>query len=129
MRIVNPDVLRLFRGPGECDFCERPCLVREAAHVFGKGWGGSDVEWNLVALGDAWSCACHRKSHDGHRPTRADLLEVVSVRLGVSVEDIEAAAYLLRRLKKDARPEAIADELLSYGRDVRRMVRQALDLR
>ena len=71
----------------------------DAHHIAAKGMGGGgrlDVKENLVAL----DRACHTAHHYSGKPSRRELLEVVSRREGVSVEDIENTIFALRRKPK-----------------------------
>ena len=69
MRIPYPDLLKLFRTEGECEVCERPCLVREPHHIRARGVGDVhrlDIRINLIALGSSrpgLGCDCHERVH------------------------------------------------------------------
>ena len=97
MRIVDKDLLREFASAWQCEFCgKRTPNGCDPAHIFSRGAGRVDVRENLVSL-----CAiCHRKSHAGHRPNRADLLSIAAKRENTTVEAIEALVYGTRRKPK-----------------------------
>ena len=96
MRVVNEQLLKQFRGRGQCDYCQRYVEVRHAAHIFGKGAGRVDIPGNLLAL-----CAeDHHESHAGKLITRADLLRTAAEREVLLMEEIEAAVHAFRRHPK-----------------------------
>ena len=97
MRIVNESILDLFRVPQPCAWC-RIRVATDPHHIFSRGAGRLDVAINLVSL-----CRQdHRNAHDGHQPTREQLLQIVARREGISVETIVDRIWLLRRLDKHA---------------------------
>ena len=115
MIIRSPETLALFRLPGRCQLCRKPCSVREPHHYIAKGIGSGrtlDVEINLIALGSSgqFKCECHTKVHDGNIP-RSDVLAVMSKREIAKGADIEEALYFLTRLPKDASQEKIVELL------------------
>lgn len=106
MIIKNESLLKEFRGPGSCDYCGRYCQSREAAHIFARGMGGGgrlDIRCNLMALGSAFDCGCHNNHHNGHEPTRDDLLAMVAKREKCLQEDVKRAITFFQRLPKEAR--------------------------
>ena len=122
MRIIRPKLRAEYRGQ-QCEYCRKtgPC---EAAHVFAKGMGGGktmDIRCNLVALGHAFSCACHASNHAGHEPTHDDLLLVVAVRERVKQDDIIDMVHWLRRLDKSASREKIERALRELRGGARRL--------
>lgn len=102
MILRDPDILSEFRGPGPCQLCNRPCRVRECAHILAKGMGGGgrlDHRWNLIALGGPWECGCHARQHGGTIPIRA-LWEAVAKREGRTVDEIQTELHRIRKLPK-----------------------------
>ena len=103
MKIESETLLDGFRMATKCEWCGRRISVAEPHHVFTKGMGGGgrlDIPCNLVALGGAFECSCHRSHHDGHAPLTCDLLALVAARLGTLQKDIEAEIHRARRLPK-----------------------------
>lgn len=85
MKLVNEKLLDLFRGDGPCEWCRRWSYCRHAAHVFSRGQGGAfrlDHRLNIVSL--CWQC--HGNHHAGRKPTRGDLLVLISGRERVPLE-------------------------------------------
>ncbi len=102
MRVIDNDLLDLFRGEGVCELCGRRVTRREPHHLFGRGFGGArrmDVRIGLISLCGAFSGGmdCHARVHNG-KVDRSALLEVVSRREGRSVDSIEREIFALRRL-------------------------------
>lgn len=64
MKIENSELLEEFRKPGPCEVCRKPCLVREAHHIWHRT-PTLDVRINLVALGSTlgFECPCHSFIH------------------------------------------------------------------
>lgn len=94
-RKVSP--LVAFRTWGPCEGCGRPCK-REAAHVIAKGQGGGktlNLPLNLIALGGACDCGCHRRSHDGIATPNGTLLDIVARR-----EGFPSGAALLEQIQR-----------------------------
>lgn len=98
MIVKNELVLDEFRGVGPCEWCGISCL-RDACHIYSVGSGQLDCRWNLVAMGSfrQMACVCHRKHHDGGRPTQADLLGIAAKREGMTVAEITEKRNLLLR--------------------------------
>ena len=115
MRIIDNALLAEFRSVRACELCGKT-LWRNAVphHVLARGMGAGarvDHRINLVALGDDFSCPCHRARHAQGKFTQR-LLELVAVRERVTVADIQELMAWLRRLgHKGPRPtqaEALA---------------------
>lgn len=103
MLVKDDALLQQFREARRCEWCGRAVSVAEPAHIFAKGMGGGgrlDIPCNLVALGSAFDCACHRRQHDGHEPLPHDLLALVAARYGVLQLDVENEIHRVRRLAK-----------------------------
>ena len=102
MRVVSEKTLDLFRGRGECSCCGRWCRRLEPHHWYPKGAGSGarlDIPENLIALGSAFDCACHKKAEDGNVP-RSKLLALIALREGKLPEEVLAVIYdMLRRPK------------------------------
>lgn len=102
MIIDCPKNLKLFRGPGLCEYCEQWFDVRDAAHLFAKGQGGGkqiDLPINLCSL--CWKC--HRiGNHNGKEPTFGTLVKIIAQREGVTPEWVIAEVYRIRRLPKES---------------------------
>lgn len=98
MNVPNFSLLASYRKPGLCQMCRKPCNMRCAAHVFGRGAGRVDAPINLIQLGmDALrDCSCHHNSHARGKPSREDFLEVVSAREGVPVALIIDTIHAVR---------------------------------
>lgn len=97
MRVVDPDALDRIRAL-PCAWCgARP--LSEAAHLFARGHGGGlrvDLRQNLVSL-----CRLdHQMHHDGHEPTRVQLLAVVAAREGITVEQLQDLLWRVMRAEK-----------------------------
>lgn len=100
-----------FRGPGICELCQKRVRNRHPHHIICRGLGGGhrlDHPWNLLAVCFAFQGGddCHEKIHMATltirgRLTREDLFVIVSLREGVSVDEIEREVYRLRRLPKE----------------------------
>lgn len=132
MRIEAPQVLTAHRGVGVCFWCGRSCN-REASHLFGRQRGDAnrnDARWNVRGLGGPWHCACHRKSHDGHEPTGAQLVTRVAGDLGTEPSVLVAAHYFLVRVPKDW-PEVYPDRLQAaieaQDKEIAKYIWQALE--
>lgn len=99
MRIADEPLLDRFRQAGRCEWCHTFCKRRDPHHVFARGFGGGlriDVALNLVSL-----CPHdHIMHHNGHHPFRANLLEIVAKREGLSVLEIVDEINRIRRLPK-----------------------------
>jgi len=100
VKIPNPRLLALFRGPGPCELCLRWC-DREPHHHLRRGMGGCalDVPHNLIAV-----CRpCHRAVHGGRILDR-QVLDVIARRVGRTAQDVEADLLRLRNLPKEGTP-------------------------
>lgn len=96
MKVINKKLLADFRAKARCEWCGKRGPV-DACHIFGKAAGRVDIQENLIAL-DRF---CHSLSHNankgnGARPTRVDLLLIVSRRENTTPEAIEAKVMRLR---------------------------------
>lgn len=109
MLIISEKTLAMFRVAGRCEFCLRWCTRREPAHIFSRGTGQIDIPENLVSLGSTlgFQCTCHALNHSGHHPDRADLLDIAATRHGVAGTAIQEAVWRIRRLPKEAGPDAV----------------------
>lgn len=99
MIIKNDALLATYRTAGPCEYCHKSCREREPHHVYTRGAGRLDVPCNLLSLGKAFECGCHREVHDG-KIARAAFLSVVARRERVTVEVIERVVYCLRFLTR-----------------------------
>src|SRR5882762_2461717 len=91
MIVKDESVLDRFRGPGPCEFCGRWSRQREPHHWKPKGHAGGsrlDCDFNLIALGGSWDCACHYKAENGHI-SRAAVLEKIAIRLSKTPEEVQ----------------------------------------
>lgn len=95
------NILLPYREPGNCEFCGKWCRRREPAHIISRGAGGPSHPLNLVALGSTltYQCQCHTSHHNGGRPTRLDLLDVVGRREGMEPWRVLEAIWKMRREK------------------------------
>ena len=104
MKIIDPEFLAQFRGPGICEYCRRTVRNREPHHLFCRGMGGAcqlDVMINLMALCATFSGGqhCHHRYHFGIIPKR-ELIAIVAHREGMTPEELEAE---IRRLQRETR--------------------------
>lgn len=130
MIIRSPATLDLFRSPGRCQLCRKPCSVREGHHYLARGMGGGnqlDVEINLIALGSSgqFECECHTRVHGGNI-SRAEVLAVIAKRENAKPGDIEEALYFLTRLPKDASEDRILELLRELDSPVEWLARREL---
>lgn len=97
MKIIDEDLLDVFRQAGRCELCSRPGA--DPHHVLSRGMGSAtrlDVRENLLCL-----CrACHDRAHYSACPRRRVLLLVIADREGRPVDEIEAKLYALWRARK-----------------------------
>ncbi len=103
MRHVSEETLDLYRGPGRCENCGAYSGHREPHHVLAKGVGSGkrlDLALNLVALGPAFSCQCHRDVQ-GRVPLGARL---VGRREGLDAGFVERRLWELVRAPKSCKP-------------------------
>ena len=105
MKIQNHDLLALYRLPGNCELCAKPCKVREPAHIAARGLGDGrrlDVPINLLSLGSTvhHECQCHSKQHATGRPSRREMQEIAAKREGMEVNAIDETIWLLQRQPK-----------------------------
>jgi hypothetical protein len=119
MQLADEPVLDSFRKRCWCEWCRRDVHTgTDPAHVYSRGAGRVDHPLNLVAL-----CRrCHTASHLGQRPTRDDLLEIVSRREGVSRDAVVAFVHAVRRAARDLPPDPrdhdqAGDDELSLAED------------
>lgn len=103
MRVIDAELLRVFRGKQCCEWCG--WALRSPAqphHIFTRGMGGGsrlDVRINLVALGGPWDCDCHGRHHAGHEPLTCDLVALVAAREGLLQDELEREIWRLKRAK------------------------------
>lgn len=92
MNVLDPDLLKSYRLPGLCECCGKVCKMRCGHHVFSKGAGQVDHQWNLVkvAMSPQDGCTCHHDHHLKGKPSRAEMLQIVSNREGVPVDVIDS---------------------------------------
>ena len=124
MRIVNEDVLDVFRGPGVCELCRKAVKSRQPHHVHTRGAGRVDAAWNIVALCVPFSGGndCHYTAHTG-KPTRQDLLAIAAKREGTTVQAILDALAAIRLMDKDGK----MPRDMRLSREARRLVKQAME--
>jgi hypothetical protein len=124
MKIINKDLIRAFREPGNCEFCGRYCKAREAHHWQPKGMGNGcqlDVRFNLICVGSTplWQCTCHTQMESGEI-YRRDVLAKIAALNGLLQDQVERAIFILVRLPKNT-PLEDAERLVSleFGREVK----------
>lgn len=103
MIVKNPKLLKAFSGPGLCGYCGRFCRDREPHHVQTRGMGGGgriDLEINLISLGCAFCCGCHRNHHNGQFPLTIDLEALIAIREDMPVDEIRAEIRRIRNLPR-----------------------------
>lgn len=128
MRIECESVLDRFRGPGRCELCGKHCRAREPHHHIRKGMGGGatmDVSINLVAVGVAFQCDCHRRTHDGNA-ANADVLAAIAKRERAEPEEIEESLWVLQRLRKGCSWLEVEEQLAEVSERVAELVRRSL---
>ena len=103
MRIVNEDILEVFRQAPECEWCGKENRTGlDPHHVLTRGAGGPDVAENLVAL-----CRrCHQDAHNG-RVKPSELLAVAAKRCRMTVAEVEKKLWRLRRRSLRKRREGL----------------------
>ncbi len=111
MKIVRPKTLDLYRGPGRCEWCKKPCSKREPHHLRCRGTNSSkqvDIPINLIALGSTplFACSCHTKIGDGNIKA-SDVLALVAEREGTTPEAITEVMDLIIRLPKGSSKSTI----------------------
>ena len=115
MKLIDPEVLRMFREKTTCEFCGRPCPDGCDPHHFWRkrGMGGGsriDHPLNLISLCRGYYrgkwVSCHDDAEAG-RITKYDLLALVARREGVLQDEIITALEGIRRLSKWASPEEV----------------------
>ena len=102
MRVIHKSLRREFSKRGVCEYCGRKAKT-DCAHIWSRGAGQVDIIENLVSL-----CRrCHRRSHDGHDPSRSALMVIVCQREGKPfslrfevANRIEDRVHRLRRMRK-----------------------------
>lgn len=115
MKIISETTLDLYRGPGRCEWCKKPCSKREPHHLRCRGQGSSkriDIPINLIALGSTllFQCSCHTKI--GAANIKAfEVLAVVAAREDTTPEAITEVMDLIIRLPKDASENVIRREI------------------
>lgn len=133
MIIKNKKLIASCRTAGRCAACSCYCKKREAAHLFGKGAGGSDLKCNLVCLGSTRErcCQCHSTVHaansdNGLRPNNSDLWQIVAKREGCTVEELREAILFIFRLDKAASPYKIVELMMALSPAAKRIVTREL---
>lgn len=97
MKVIDRDLLKRFTQAPWCEWCNRPTPQgTDPAHIFSRGAGRVDIAENLCSL-CRW---CHSSSHNGHEPTRAQLLEIAGRREGKTPAEITEKVQRLRRETK-----------------------------
>ena len=98
MKVVNEELLAVFRTKRRCEFCHAPSLGRLAPHhVHTRGAGRVDIAENLIALCPMFCGGnCHAKVHDG-KLSRPQMLEAVAKREKMAPEAITMKVYEIRR--------------------------------
>ncbi len=94
-RIIDEKLLKRTRERQQCERCGRRGFV-QAAHVFGKGFGGwrrYDIPENTLAL----CVVCHTRVHAGLIDVD-NLLEIVARREKTTPGAIQELIWRLRRL-------------------------------
>lgn len=102
MKVIDEELLKTCRTSGLCEYCGKSCRSREPHHLFCRGIGGGgrlDIPINLLALGAAFECPCHRLFHAG-KISRLQMLEKIAEREGRTADDIEAEIRLISRTPK-----------------------------
>lgn len=95
MFIENKKALDSARNSVCCLWCRKACRP-DAAHIYSKGAGVLDVEWNVVPL-----CReCHTHSHSGKSPTTEELLAIVAKRWNCRPADLTRARHTILQLDK-----------------------------
>ncbi len=123
MLILNPAAMSRARQRPRCEWTGEPLPHgADPAHVFSRGSGGPEADWNLVSL----SRAAHSSHHDGNEPLHCNLLAIVAQRHQCLQGDIEAAVWALRRLPNDPSPERLKRELAAIPRRAAELVREAI---
>lgn len=101
MRIIDEDCLRSFRGPGVCEYCGKRVRKRHPHHLHTRGAGRIDAAINLVSLCETFAGGdnCHDRVHNG-AIDKAELLDIVARREGMSVDAIVEMIYAIRQTPK-----------------------------
>lgn len=94
------------RNRGRCEWCKTPRYRLQCVHVYARGRGNAtqiDIPINLFGAClplDLGSCNVHESHHQSSRPSRAELVEFVAKRDGITVEQWwEQINHWLRREK------------------------------
>ena len=117
MKIINETLLKIFRSPMAltCDWCGRVGPV-EACHRQARGIGGGsrlDIRINILSMGTAFGCSCHRKQHDGTltvilgviltaEEVSDRMLAIIARREHLSEVQVREEINRINRLDKDA---------------------------
>ncbi len=107
-KIINPEMLKRFRGMGRCEWCREWTWARHAHHLWTRGQESCqhiDLPINLIAL--CWRC--HLVEIPAGRLTRDMLLTRVGLREGRLPNDIEREMFLLLRTPTRELDTAIND--------------------
>lgn len=106
MKIIDEKLLKQYRTPGNCEYCNRYCPSREGHHVTCRGMGGGrrlDIDINLLALGSYPYCNCHMDYHEGHID-KFSMEAKLAERRGLMQDDIRAVIRALLSLPKRPMP-------------------------
>ncbi len=101
MIIKDQALLREFSGLKFCEGCGQQAFC-EPHHITKRGMGGGsrlDVRWNIVALGGAFFCGCHKKA-DAGQITKDTLYRVVASREGKTLLWVKNTIKRLLRAPK-----------------------------
>jgi hypothetical protein len=93
----------------------------------GHGGGNRlDVSVNLVSVGVAFTCICHRATHDGNA-SRARVLEVIGKRVGATPDAVWECLCVLSRLPKGACGQVVEEYCAELDASVADLVRGAIE--
>jgi len=91
MKIENDDIRGLFRTPGLCQLCGKPCPQgTDPHHVLSRGAGGSDIRIGLLSV-----CReCHSTKVDSKKGTER-CWKAIALRENATVDEIKSANYFI----------------------------------
>ncbi len=118
MRIISPETLDRFRGPGRCSWCGKSCSTTEGHHWRSRGAGRLDIRINLLRLGSSltFECPCHGILQ-GKKEHEAKVIELIAIREKTTPEAVETVVNMLLRLPKEPRPWQFAKEMEDMAYD------------